>query len=256
VLVLLKAYFDESGVHQGSQTALIAGFVGTPAEWEPLEARWNEILEGARIPYFHSTEMASHWFLGRPEIHEYVKQQLADAIAERDLQSVVCAVDTADWAEVAHLHPEFTSVFPKPYNFCHEVVAQDVGAWSEANSNGEPVALVFAEYNEFRPHANEVYDAYRSSPFWAKAFSSISFAPMKLHPPLQAADMLAYDYFERISHIRHVPEHEQSNDPNRRMVLTLMRARKRPIGAIFTAAALREVIAKGPATRFGVFPSI
>jgi hypothetical protein len=255
-LVLLKAYFDESGVHRGSQTALIAGFVGTLPDWESLEARWNEILQEARIPYFHSTEMESGRLLGsdRPEIREYVKQQLADAVTERNLQSVVCAVDTADWADVTPLHPEFTSVFPKPYNFCHEVVAQQVATWSEANANSEPVALVFAEYNEFRPHVDQVYDAYRSNPIWANAFSSITFAQMKRLPPLQAADMLAYDHYQRICHIRHVAERYQTNDPNRRMLLTLMRAGKRPIGSIFTAEALREVVARGSATRFGVFP--
>ncbi len=42
---MLLAYFDESGTHGGSLHTVMAGFAGTPEQWEAFIPEWQSVLE-------------------------------------------------------------------------------------------------------------------------------------------------------------------------------------------------------------------
>jgi hypothetical protein len=42
---LLRAYFDESGIHAGSLVVAIGGYVGTKDAWSEIEPKWQSVLD-------------------------------------------------------------------------------------------------------------------------------------------------------------------------------------------------------------------
>jgi hypothetical protein len=56
---LLRAYFDESGIHGQPGVTVIGGFVGSHAAWRVMESRWQEILRNYGIKYFHMADAIS-----------------------------------------------------------------------------------------------------------------------------------------------------------------------------------------------------
>jgi hypothetical protein len=56
---MLKAYFDESGIHGGSPTCVVAGFVVSAKNGRNLIHDWQtELLYKHSVPYFHAKEFA------------------------------------------------------------------------------------------------------------------------------------------------------------------------------------------------------
>jgi hypothetical protein len=55
---MLKAYFDESGIHQGSPVCLVAGFVAKTRDCGILSSNWQQVLGEYQLPYFHANEYA------------------------------------------------------------------------------------------------------------------------------------------------------------------------------------------------------
>jgi hypothetical protein len=51
-VVILTAYFDESGTHSGSEAVAVAGYVSTPDRWERFGQEWREALAAYNIEYF------------------------------------------------------------------------------------------------------------------------------------------------------------------------------------------------------------
>jgi hypothetical protein len=42
--VMMEAYFDESGIHEGAKVCIVAGFYGTERAWRKFEDQWNKVL--------------------------------------------------------------------------------------------------------------------------------------------------------------------------------------------------------------------
>ena len=53
---VLKAYLDESGVHNGSPVVTIAGYIGTPIAWKRWTRRWVKELQNAGITVYHAVD--------------------------------------------------------------------------------------------------------------------------------------------------------------------------------------------------------
>ena len=44
MLLMLRAYFDDSGSHADSEIVTIGGLVGTVAQWTEFDDRWKALL--------------------------------------------------------------------------------------------------------------------------------------------------------------------------------------------------------------------
>ncbi len=56
VFVMLVAYMDESGTHDGSHNCVVAGYWGGVKEWTRFEYSWRRALNGEDIEKFHANE--------------------------------------------------------------------------------------------------------------------------------------------------------------------------------------------------------
>jgi hypothetical protein len=55
--MILTAYLDESGTHAESPISVMAGYVGTSAQWERFEADWTALVRKVGVQYIHAVEL-------------------------------------------------------------------------------------------------------------------------------------------------------------------------------------------------------
>jgi hypothetical protein len=56
--MILTACLDESGTHADSPISVMAGYVGTVAQWKRVEADWAAlVLTQARVRQFHAVDL-------------------------------------------------------------------------------------------------------------------------------------------------------------------------------------------------------
>ena len=201
VILVLRAYFDESGMHGSAPIVGVAGFIGTAEAWEAIERDWLAELDWLRdqnviIPNFHATDCeAGEGFwesLPRP-IREAYSKRLADVIAKQPgIQGVWNAVERSAWD--AHAAPRFLDRFPHPYYLCAEDCLTQAADWSRAYADGSPIAIVFAESIGFSSNVNAIWGQYKASKRWANLSTFTTASPSSC-VPLQCADMLSYESY-------------------------------------------------------------
>jgi hypothetical protein len=78
---MIQAYFDESGIHQGSNALVIAGYFGTTAQWKAFRKKWLKVMGDFDFPLkdFHTTDLI------RQRAHEPMLAALADAVARSEI---------------------------------------------------------------------------------------------------------------------------------------------------------------------------
>lgn len=196
-LAMLVAYFDESGTHGNKSKAVcISGFVGTSTEWARLEKPWSEHLLTLGVSTFHASECEAGTgeFFGK---HRGLRESLANGltieIAKRNIALITTAVLVDDWNKCAS--HELKERFKTPYHFCFEFVMHKIDKWSRANVGGEPVALVFADQEQFKERAKIIHDLYFDSKQNFR-LGSLTFAKPQCVIPLQAADLSSYEAYQ------------------------------------------------------------
>jgi hypothetical protein len=191
---MLRAYFDESGTHAGALITALGGFTADEAKWRALDADWDAKLTQHGLAYFRMTECLSGWnqFLKwkkDPDRRAAIGDEFADIIIKHRPVPFWASVVTEDWERLTS--PPFRNRYRTPYGLCFERCIHTVSTWAHAHAKGEPVALVFAEQDEYRDRASEVYGYYAGAQKYAN-LAGMAFAPARRCRPLQAADLLAH----------------------------------------------------------------
>jgi hypothetical protein len=66
--VMMEAYFDESGIHDGAKVCVVAGYYGTQIAWRKFEGQWNKVL--LDYPEIKGEGFHAKRFFGRDDKHE------------------------------------------------------------------------------------------------------------------------------------------------------------------------------------------
>jgi hypothetical protein len=212
VLALLRAYFDESGVHGRARVTGVAGFIGTAASWEYVEENW--LAELSRFPpdqlsrfrtpqdairAFHAVDCeqgeGEFWDIARP-IREAFNVRLAHILANAPeglrVKGIWSAVETPSWSDFTT--QEFRDRYATPYQLCAEHCFQQVANWSRTYADSAPVALVFAETGSLTKNIKEIFSYYQENKSWAHIKTFATASPVDCIP-LQSADMLSYESY-------------------------------------------------------------
>lgn len=203
---MLKAYFDESGIHEGSAVTAIGGYVGTKTAWEALEPKWGAILSPYQergIKFFHMAEsLAQEGQFGRidkPNTN-YLITQLAQILGEpsADLEPFFSAVVIEDWKAVVR-DEAFLLRFPHPIDLCFENLVQNLWRWAKQSAGGEIVCPMFAYHREFAPRMAEIGRVYGAQDWYKTVLGPIAFGYPEQVIPLQGADLLAHQMNQDIA---------------------------------------------------------
>ncbi len=194
---LYKAYFDESGTHAGSEAAVVAGFVSNATQWESFSHEWQEVLAGANVEYFRMSEFEN----SRGQFDDWEKDEketllnkLLPIIDAHTFWSIGCIVLRQSFDSL--LSEDVKRICGDAYGVATLACLRNLGqiwqkhdAWvdctMEAGAKGRAaLQLLVEEDSKFPGWQNE------------HRILSLSFQEKRV-PPLQAADILAYELYKQ-----------------------------------------------------------
>ncbi|MCW5752684.1 MAG: DUF3800 domain-containing protein [Alphaproteobacteria bacterium] len=205
LLVMLRAFVDDTGSEPAGKVFALVGLVSTAERWTALEAEWVALCaEEPQIADFHMTDIHSlkqHWGRGsrveRAARRDAKLALFADLIRRHAMVRVICAVTWDKYEQIAR--GNVPAEVDDPYFFLFWRMIQAVAKWQAVTGRREKVNFVFDDQG--RRNAKVIG--------WHYTFLDVmndderfilsgtpTFASDKEIVPLQAADMCAW-YFRR-----------------------------------------------------------
>jgi len=173
-IVVLHAFFDESGLHGSAKATNIAGFIGRPDDWAEVERQWLEIL--GPIPEFHYFDFEERngaWGPMEREVRDPIRAKLADVLDRSPLVPINGGY-RGRWKP-----QEFTLVspdrYPNAYSFCFEMVMELVIKCSQEEFDGEPVAVVFGQTGQHESRVLEYFELFKANDLWDLILRPLAF---------------------------------------------------------------------------------
>lgn len=198
-LLMLKAYFDESGHPDDHRIIAIGGALASLSSWEKLEQEGSELLceAGALkqgLPYFRMSEFEYFKppFNWNRDKHEKVLNQLLELMhCYIDAYVGGCLLAKQDATSVREEYGKFLRARPYYHCFMHSVSSAEL--LTEELYENETTQLVFAENQEFGGQAMVWYQKMRQTfPDHYPHIESAAFAPYLKTLPLHVTDLVAY----------------------------------------------------------------
>jgi Protein of unknown function (DUF3800) len=217
IFAMLEGYFDESGIHDGADVCVVAGYFADQDRWKKFEPQWRAANDREDIPEFHAKEFfGPHppgnryhgWTDGR--CRHYLNRLLR-VINDCSLSPVGSAVVIADWKALrieqrryftgGEWHPTklkfLSSGCPsKPYY----VPFQECISRVAKHCQKEEIAhFSFDLNNQFSGYAKNLYALMKGYPLPYKDHLGVLSLPTSIEAvQLQAADLLCFLFKEHI----------------------------------------------------------
>lgn len=195
VLLMLDAYFDDSGTDAESRVAVLAGYLGPAEEWTVLEAEWNAVLRREDLTFYRTADCnhSQGQFDGWPSPRRNaLHREMVEIITRRQLVpiGIACKVLTP-----------FASRVPWTWEFeaCFVRVIEWVGEYMRKLPAGEQVSMLIERKEEAEATLVAIYNQLMTPenlgefrPYFA---GPPGFRPKEGYPQVQAADVLAYEMY-------------------------------------------------------------
>lgn len=216
--VVIESYLDESGIHDGARICVVAGYYGNHAAWRKVEREWRVVLRrhGLESHGFHAKEFWGRKNGKRVGVYTEWSDEQADQFLDSLVQIIMRnrifpvgnAIIVAEWKEFSLEQRRFLTGAEMREN----------GKLRGSGSPNKPyyVPFLFCVYNSvrhsgvnekvhffagldktFSRHAVALYQGIlkdKRIPV-RDLLGNIDFPLSKETPPLQAADMLAYELY-------------------------------------------------------------
>jgi Protein of unknown function (DUF3800) len=192
-IAVLKIYMDESGVHDGSPVVTVAAYVGRPRDWKNWTKKWNVAKRPIKVYHAADAQALKGEFEGWSESdRDDVVKRVLPVIADSDLPGIVIGIQMDEFRRAIAGKGDLQQFLGEPYAACFQWVIQSIMFLQARTGNTERMAFVH-ESNDYRNHALEAFNYVQkfSNPNGTKL--SIRFGDKSGYPPLQAADILAYE---------------------------------------------------------------
>jgi hypothetical protein len=202
-VLMVQAFFDESGTHDGAIVTCVAGYLFEPDQCLRFDDEWREALAAAGLKYFHMEECAHGvaQFKGWPKPKRVeIQTKLIGIIKRRAAIGVVVSVCQQDYATVA---APGLSQAGGAYVLCLMWCLAGVSAWVNRHNFQGSIAYFFEAGHRLQSHANRAMNSLASNPILSaqSRYGGHAFLPKdlaepdkRLVRPLQAADLLAWQW--------------------------------------------------------------
>jgi Protein of unknown function (DUF3800) len=269
-IVVLQAFFDESGILDRDRICVIAGFVASARQWIEFDKLWKRIPD-ADITGFHAKRFFARDDKGKrvPPYTDWSDDRAAallngivNAINHIDVQFLCSGVDVtafrqyslnarrhltgAYWANKGQGKIKVSGAPTKPYYLAFQDVI--VEALRCLKRMDWKVHFVFDQQHVLAPFALQLYSHMKRGidehPYqvitgrWGRRMGDIDFRSRQDAPPLQAADLLAYCGF-------HANPLKGTTRADIIGVLEALRANERTIGTFHSKTVMDELLEKG-----------
>jgi Protein of unknown function (DUF3800) len=196
LFVILTAYYDESGTHEGSPATVLAGFVGTTNDWVDFEIEWSKVLRKYGLTHvrakqlFHGQGQFKRW---SDEQFDHLWADLMYVLQERKQIFASKSVLREDDYRMFYVSdgPAKKERLDTRYALCFRSFLHFLPA---VRSGAIAVNFVLESGHKNGGDALRVFDETKNDKTipWRRSIGSLSFGTKQDSPALQAADLLAY----------------------------------------------------------------
>ena len=191
---MLKIAMDETGVHENAEMVAVAGYISRPAIWRDWTKAWNAAKKPIKI--VHAVDCANF----KNEFDGWDKDRrdawvanLLPVIPAHELGGIIIGIHLKDFEAALKGHPELVEMFGTPYTACFQwAISIIMEIATEHSKRGERMAFVH-EVNAYKGECFKAFEYVKDNLNPRNIWMSLSFAGKKEFPPLQAADILAYE---------------------------------------------------------------
>ena len=195
-IIVLTAYFDDSGTHADSKAVVWAGFIGPEDHWLSLDVEWRALLKKWEIRSFHMYPCVhgrgefQGWPIGKRDNCIY---EFREVILRHQMFGLGSAASVKDWDElVVGDHKKYLR---SPDEYCLSHCIRDAINQAKDFSPNDKLAIVFDDRQRDGDVLNRIFDFYRQHAGSDPEVASITFQKSGSFIGLQAADMLAYETY-------------------------------------------------------------
>jgi hypothetical protein len=192
---LIEAYFDESGSDANSDVLCVAGYVFEKGSCAEMDSKWQAVLSNYKLPFFRMSACAH----GTKPFDALTLDQRIEV--EKEMIRLV--KQYAAYGTAVTVEPKrFDAIMPKipeigsAYSFCAHSILVSVRLWADKNNYSGDIAYFFESGHRSQSQANAIMQGLFSIPrqMLAHRYASHTFADKKKVRPLQAADLLAWQW--------------------------------------------------------------
>ena len=228
---MLGAYFDDSGTH-GGDIVLVAGFFGYVNQWNHFSNLWAKKLADpcpGKLPLseFHMAECQASQgeFLGwkRTET-DFLVHELATIILQCGIYGFGGAVARKEYEKL--VTGEWRRAHGDAETMCITNCFVTLTDLAKRRTPDPHVAILFDDRPQKRRDVQKIFDVYRGTTDGGPSMTnnpeivSVGFASSKKILPLQAADMLAWEFYQDASDA--LAGRRESEGPRRKQLMRLV----------------------------------
>lgn len=215
MMLMFRAFFDDSGTDDESEIAVAACYVSTKRGWDTFVNEWDRARREEGFDYFHMAEFAAPRDHGHKPYCDWddskkdrVYNRLARIINENKRTGISIAVPKEVWNNAPdHIRFCFGR---EHYTFAVMLCMMQVAKWKRGSQIRLPIHYVFdweMRDSRKRKEIEKVFDTFLepSSQGLAEIYGvepdGFAFEHKEMFKPLQAADVLAW---QMRSHMRKI----------------------------------------------------
>lgn len=219
--MLRYVYMDESGTHAGSPAASMAAYVFDKEQASRFSRDWEKVLQRFKIPFAHMTDCATgnatYANLSMEERIDSVKA-LIGLTRLRSRFGIAVSIDQVRYNQLFGKGRYDHDIYSVCLSFCVKAVHE----WARETGCRGRFVYVFEAGHNYQEEASRIMNAIGEGSI-GNSYASHTFARKQDALPLQAADMLAWQY-------SHFLKRRSEGFPNRRKDFeALLRPRDRLI---------------------------
>ena len=202
---MLTAYFDDSGTHADAEVVLWNGLFGNNFQWDHFNKLWTSKLQNpspGKVPLkrFHmaNCQAADGEFLGwkRTET-DFLVHELGDIILKCGLYCDCAVISRKDWNEL--ITGDLLTALGDAEGYSLRIAFVRASKWARDTGCSDKIAFVFDRRQEREKEGKRIYALFehlsKIEPT-AVAPVSIEFSDSHQVLPLQAADLVAWEYYQ------------------------------------------------------------
>lgn len=195
-MLTLRAYFDESGKFNDPRETVtcIGGCIAPVPAWEKFEPAWNAILKKFGVSHLHMKHFAHSTgeYKGWTEEKRRALMRQLLSVMEGHIRKPIGAV--LPLSQYAELTPAQKEILPDPYVMCFQDCLSLAGMVADELYDRQAIVqLIFATRQKGDGAARQAYQLCKEKLPIGSRLASISFKTPFEVPPLQAADLVAYE---------------------------------------------------------------
>lgn len=199
---MMEAYFDESGTHDGSPVVCVAGYLLSTEQARHLNREWASTLAEFGVTHFHATDCGNR----RGEFKRLTQAQSIE-LTKRIIGIIKRRIEVGFAVTISDT--DFNQITPPtwekggPYMLGVMYALAGVSAWADANNYQGEISYFFEKGDKHELAAYAAIQELAHQPVGKHGLrhNSHAFIPKLGNGPIQAADVLAYEWFREISRI-------------------------------------------------------